>query len=784
MGAIRAQIIPNKELFRDEESGFKIYSADVKSSKEDLELNNYGNISIKGDNLPDFNLGVVYDLDLELSASDKYSGSYSMIRSYFVKPQTVKEQWKYLSMIVTELQYLSISRVYSEDEDKIIDIINNDRFDYGNVDGYGQASYEILKEKVSSNMEISEALAYFSEYGVTYNTIKRLVDKYGSAEKTIEAVEENPYSIIEKDGFGFMQADDLAMKLGIEEDAVERIESCLIFVLDDIANNGDIWIDRKKLYNKMKRLLKIRKNKIDDVIDSGMKEVFVYDGRYATYWNAKDEMDLSFMIADKVMNEESVLSKVDYKPESFIEDFESKNDMLLSKEQRSFLYKLKDTNLLFLIGNGGTGKSILQKVVIDIAEGHGLTYALLAPTGKASRVLKNYTGREAYTIHKKIGYGLPSDIQSEIEVTEDIVLVDEASMADINIAKRLMSVVKSGSMVVFIGDDAQIPSVGEGNFLYDSINFDRVPVVKLTKVFRQKESGMLDSITKTRQGTVFLNDKTAKRQRRGNNFEFRHMMKERIVRNVVDSYKKMIEGGYDVEDIAVLTPTNIGEVGAIALNKALQEAVNPNTGKYKKNEYTFGSKGNERTIRVGDFVMNTENMYDANVENKAEIVDIFNGESGIVISVLENSKEVVVDFQGDHVVYSFSEAMQKLVHAWAITIHKSQGSQFKVVLTVVDASATYQINANLLYTAMSRAEEYLGVFGQAITFNRALNKFASHDRNSFLNEFYEIAFKVVKNKMNHSNNKDIFSIKIGEDETALSLSKKVFNKLREEGSFS
>lgn len=382
MAVVRAQVVPNKELFRDDDSGFKIYSADVKSAEEEIEMNNYGNISIKGDNLPDFNLGAVYDLELEWNASDKYKGSYTMVKSYFVKPQSPEEQWKYLSMIVTELQYMSIARTYSEDSDRIIDIINDGKFEFSKVDGYGQTSYDILKEKVSSNMEISEALAYFSEYEISYNTIKRLVDKYGSAEKTIEVIEKNPYSVIEKDGFGFIQADDLAMKLGVKEDAVERIKACLIFVLDDIANNGDIWIDRKKLYNKMKKLLKIRKNKIDDIIDSDMDEVFVYDGRYATYWNAKDEMDLSFMIADKVLNEKSVLSKVDYNPEDFIKRFENKNDMTLSEEQREFLYKMQETNLLFLIGNGGTGKSILQKVVIDIAEGYGLTYALLAPTGK------------------------------------------------------------------------------------------------------------------------------------------------------------------------------------------------------------------------------------------------------------------------------------------------------------------------------------------------------------------------------------------------------------------
>lgn len=765
---VRLNVVPNKELFRDDESGFKIYSADVKDNDKDIEMNKYGNISIKGDNLPDFNLGAVYDLELVKESSDKYKGSYGMIKNYFVKPQNAEEQWKFLSMVVTENQYENIAVAYNEKEDRIIDIIDNDEFNYDKVHGFGQATYSGLKEKISVNMEISEALAYFSKYGVSYNLIKRLIKVYSSAEKVIEAVEKNPYAIIEKNGFGFIQADDLALRLGIDEKSEERIKACMIYVLDDISDNGDIWLNRKKLYNKMKRLLGIRKNYIDDVIDVSHEDVFRYKDRFATKWNAKNEMDLSFMIADKVLNEKSVLSEVNYDPEEFIETFENSHNLKLSDEQRLFLYKIGETNLLFLIGNGGSGKSLLQKVVIDVAESYGLTYALLAPTGKASRVLKRYTEREAYTIHKKIGYGLPKEMQDEIVVDEDIILVDEASMADINIATRLMSVIAEGSMVVFIGDDAQIPSVGEGNFLYDSINSGLVPVVKLTKVFRQKESGMLDAITRTRKGKAFLNTKNPGRQKRGNNFEFRHMIKEHVSSNIIKSYKKLLDGGYDVEDIAVLTPTNVGDIGTIKLNKKIQEEVNPNNGSVKKDEHLIGSKEKGRIIRVGDYVMNTENMYEATVANKAEVTDVFNGETGIVIAVNNNNKEIIVDFQGEHIIYSFSDATSKLLHAWAITIHKSQGSQYKVVLSIVDASATYQINANLLYTAMSRAEDFLGIFGQAITFNRALSKFASFDRNSFLKEFLEISFEEMKN-----NEEDI--------EYEL-LADKIFDEIRDENS--
>lgn len=767
MDTIRVKIVPNRELFRDDDTGFKIYSADVREADGEVEYNNYGNISVKGDNLPDFNIGSLYDIDIAKNPRDKYKGSYSMVKSHYVKPQTAEEQWKFLSMIVTENQYVSISRAYSAEEDKIIDIITNDEFDYERVDGYGEITYNSLKEKVKLNMDVSEALAYFSEYEVSYNLVKRLVSKYGSAEVAIKEVEKNPYSIVEKDGFGFIMADELAMKLGIPKDSPHRIRTCMEYVLDEISSNGDIWLNRKKLYNKMKKLLKIKRPEIEAVMDEENENVFCYDDRYATMRNARNEMRLAFMLSKKILKEEPLLSNHDYDPDGFIERFEDKNKVTLSDQQREFLYDINKTNLMFLIGNAGSGKSFLQKVVIDIAEELGLSYALLAPTGKASRVLKNYTGREAYTIHKKIGFGGFEEVES---IPEDIILVDEASMADINIATKLMSVVRDGRLVIFIGDDAQIPSVGEGNFLYDCINFDKTPMVKLNKIFRQKESGMLDAITRTRKGRAFLNTTTVNNQRLGNNFEFRHMMKEQIVDNLLESYEKMLSSGHTVEEIGVLTPTNIGDVGTIEINRQIQERVNPQGGTYLKEEHTFGNKGNERTLRVGDYVMNTENMYDATVTNKAETINVFNGECGTIIAVNENSKEIIVDFEGNHVLFSFSEAMKKLSHAWAISIHKSQGSQYKIVLIVVDSSATYQLNLNLLYTAMSRAQDYLGVFGQARTYNRALHKLASFSRNSFLNEFLDISYKIIEDSE-------------GEIETDV-LAENTLELLRSEGNFS
>lgn len=1108
---MRVKIVPQKELFRDDESGFKIYSAEVQGEKEVLdliELNNFGNISLQGNNLPDFNLNAVYDLEVEKAPKSKYKGSYLMIKSYYIKPQEPEDQWKFLSMVVTQNQYKDIAFVYSEYEDKIIDIINNNEFDYENVRGYGEKTYEDLKVKIKENMEISEALSYFSEYEIPYNTIKRMVDRYGTAENTITAIEGNPYSIIEKDGFGFVKADELAMKLGIDPESKERISSCMTYILEEVNKNGDVWIGKRKMHNRMKSLLKVSKESIKNVMEEDNENVFVYDNKYATKSSAVSELDIADNLYDRVNNQKSKLKELGYNAKEFVEEFEEKSGMILADRQREFIESLDKTNILFLIGNAGSGKALknsssvqtprgpvridslnvgdkvfgadgnvcsvlgvypqgkkevwevefsdgtiiecceehlwtyqtasmrtskaknatkwktdslknitknvklrtksgrgernnlyipmtepvkyrknklpippyalgamigdgsmsqmtgsvgftneeedvsnrvnrdlneigyylkrinkraenhysvnlidssdishhqkgvlmqsledlelrgkkseykfipdkykysdvedrlellkglidtdgyingsayeyttsskrlaydvkelveslgmtaslgfkekptyiykgeklignpshrllikttkkitkihsslkhesnwksgqsiarryvksikktdkleemtcisvdnkdklfltdnfvvthntqMQKIVIDLANKMDMTYTLLAPTGRASKVMSEYTGAPASTIHRGLGLmsiGKMNEKPVDV-INTDIVLIDEASMCDIPLADSLLSGINKNSLVIFIGDDAQIPSVGEGNFLYDCINSEDIPVIKLNKIFRQKQSGMLDAITKTRQAKSFLNPNNPKSQRRGNNFEFRHMIKERVAENISSSYIKMLKNGYSPEDIGVMLPTNIGEIGTININRIIQEIVNPKNELQNKEEHIFGSKDNQRIIRVGDYVMNTKNIYDAEVVNDVAVTDIYNGDCGHVIAVNNSRKEVIVDFEGKHILFDFNQVTKSLIHAWAITTYKAQGSQYRAVLVVVDGSATYQLNANLLYTGMSRAREFLGVFGQAATFNKALKKFANFTRQSFLNEFIDIRF--------------------------------------------
>lgn len=238
-------------------------------------------------------------------------------------------------MVVTEKQYESISQRYSKDEDGIIDIIREDKFDYKNVKGFGFDTSESLKRKVLENLHISEALAHFSEYEIPYNTIKRIVSAYGSSAKAIETIEENPYAIISQDGFGFIKADELAMKLGIAEDSTYRIEACMSHVIQEAKDDGDTWILRKKLYNKMKKYLGVHKKIIDSVIDSGDDKFFSMDDRFALSEVVMKEVYLSVALAQMTMSKTNKLKEKGYQADEFIPQFEEEHNVTLSDKQRS-----------------------------------------------------------------------------------------------------------------------------------------------------------------------------------------------------------------------------------------------------------------------------------------------------------------------------------------------------------------------------------------------------------------------------------------------------------------
>lgn len=492
--------------------------------------------------------------------------------------------------------------------------------------------------------------------------------------------------------------------------------------------SGHSWVDYKHLLNKAIDLLNINRSYIEDVLNNGVENVLNIDGKYTT----KSVYEAEKYIAMK-MTQYKTQSKKFFdtdKLNEMIDSYCKKHNIELEENQRQFFHDWNENSILMLVGGGGMGKSWLQRILLEFIDTKNHSVALLAPTGKASKVMAGYTGREASTIHRKAGVFEDAD-EGVKAITEDIIIIDESSMCDIFILSKFFKALKnSNARILFVGDDFQLPSVGVGNFLYDIIHSNTIKVSRLKKVFRQSDGGILNVSTDVREGNAFINDSADGRIVFGKDCVFWMTDQSYIRDGVIANYKRVIER-FDQDDIVILTPTNKGDLGTVALNREIQKIANPPSS--MKKERKVGRKSDPTIFRVGDAVMNTVNTYDIETVDGG-VADIFNGDTGKIIDIDDDEKVFIVEIDGIQVKMKFGTILTNLVHSWVTTIHKSQGSQYKVVIVIADRSATYQLNANLLYTGFSRAQDYMLVLGQAQTINRAMRKFANMERRSFLQD--------------------------------------------------
>ena len=427
-----------------------------------------------------------------------------------------------------------------------------------------------LINKINITSEISEAVAKYSEIGLSFKAIESLIGHFGTSDNLTRAINKNPYMLTSVDGFGFVRVDKIALEMGVMKDDEHRIVECIKYVIEESTEMGNTWISEKKLVDSAVSLLDINRDKIVDQLDSGLGGIVVDEGRYSTERIYTAERHIAASIIERNRKDTQVFN-VDV--DVFIEDFEIMNGMSLSDEQRKFIEDFDKNNVQFLVGNSGSGKSTVQKIVSELAESTGKSITLLAPTGRASQVLSNYTGVPASTIHRAIykrgGKGINS-------IDSDIILIDEASMCDVLLVRDLLrSVTQDNAKIVFIGDDSQLPSVGTGNFLYDCINSGVIEINRLTKVFRQDDGGILDIVTKARKGESFVNWGFQGRAVSGGDCVIDTGSGD-MQRDVLKRYLKLQQSGrFSQEDIVILTPTNKGKLGTIELNRIMQRVANP-----------------------------------------------------------------------------------------------------------------------------------------------------------------------------------------------------------------
>jgi len=597
------------------------------------------------------------------------------------------------------------------------------------VSGIGEAKAQTIAEAFEEQRELREIILFLSEYGITPNYAVRIYKKY--KEMTIAYIQENPYRLADEIiGIGFKKADLIARAMGISLNSKYRIHSGIRYTINTFHTEGHTYAPSDILIDRARELLEVEESEVvEGVQEMALKQkiqlerqdddIIVYSMPYFyAETNACNKLiELSQVVLDTL--------EIDVDEE--ISNIEKEDEIALAENQREAIRQAITNGILVITGGPGTGKTTTINTLIKVLEKLKKRIILAAPTGRASKRMTEATGKEAKTIHRllEMGYsdeneGMLFQRNEDNPLATDVIIIDEVSMVDIILMNSLLKAISRGTRVVFVGDVDQLPSVGAGNVLKDIIDSGVIKIVRLNEIFRQAgESMIVVNAHKINQGQYpTLNHKEK-------DFYFiNRSKKDDILNTIVALVKERLPKHYKfdpIKDIQVLTPMKKGDVGTLNLNKELQNYLNP-PDKYKREKEL-----REKIFRVGDKVMQIKNNYtlkwtslDVDAEEQRG-EGVFNGDIGYVEHINTENQELTVFFDDNRsVVYSFMQ-LDELELAYSITIHKSQGSEFPVVVMPVTWGPPMLLTRNLLYTAITRAKSLVVLVGTENNLNRMVD---------------------------------------------------------------
>jgi len=631
----------------------------------------------------------------------RYGEQFKVVTYTSVIPATTKGIEKYLgSGMIKGIGPVMAQRLVNQFGTDIVHIIEKDIDRLHEVPGIGEKRIEMIKHAWAEQQDIRDVMIFLQGHGVSPAYGVKIYKTYGR--DAITVIQENPYRLaIDIFGIGFITADRIAEKLGIEKDSPQRIEAGILHMLQMCADEGHLFYPEDLLMRSCSDLLKIGEEKIP-----GPLKTLISDGRIVVEKRKEvTAVYLSSMYVSEVAVAQS-LQRLAKSPKQM--NLVSMDDILASVEVRlsiQFSKKQKDAvgasidhRVVIITGGPGTGKTTIINGIIQVHKTLGHRILLTAPTGRAAKRITEATGYEAKTIHRLLEYRPGQDAvfkkNEENPLDADIVIVDEVSMVDIMLMHHFLKAIPDGATVVFVGDVDQLPSVGPGTVLRDMIASGVLPTVRLNEIFRQSTHSMI-VINAHRinngQMPIFKADTVHSQDC----FFFPIHDPETVVHKVITlCTKEMPERyGYDpVDDIQVLTPMHRGVVGVTNLNLILQKTLNPS-----QEEPLRGTKH----MRVGDKVMQIRNNYDK---------DVYNGDTGRIVEIDRELQELKVNYDGRIVTYDFSE-LDEIVLAYAISIHKSQGSEYPVVIIPILTQHYMLLQRNLLYTALTRGKKLAILIG-------------------------------------------------------------------------
>ena len=599
-----------------------------------------------------------------------------------------------------------------------------------------------ISDQISEKKDMRQAMMYLQKYGISTGLALKIYNQYGSS--MYQILDTNPYKMADDiEGVGFKVADEIAKKIGILADSDFRIESGIVYTLQQAALNGHTYLPMDELIHDAKKLLGIEeiemdKHIMDLVIEkkiivkewNQVQAVYTSNFYYTELKVAKQLCDLNFK---QELNEEETYKEINH--------IEKELQISLDELQKKAVYEAASSGVVVLTGGPGTGKTTTINAMIHFFEQQGDVILLAAPTGRAAKRMSEATGYEAQTIHRLLeftgGVG-ESDTISHFERNEenpleaDVIIIDEMSMVDIFLMGALLKAVLTGTRLILVGDVDQLPSVSPGNVLKDIINSGCFPVVMLNKIFRQAtESEIITNAHRINQGkpVKFTNKKDFLYIERDNANRIAGVITT-LIREKLPKYVHAQQ-----LDIQVLSPTRIGNLGTINLNRTLQEQLNPEKPGKQQKEY------GEIVFREGDKVMQIKNNYQIAWEKKnsfGHVVEegqgVFNGDMGVITKINLTTELMEVEFdEGRRVRYSFKN-LDELELAYAVTVHKSQGSEYPAVIIPVLSGPKMLMNRNVLYTAVTRAKSCVCLVGLKSTIQAMIENEGEHKRYSGLDQ--------------------------------------------------
>lgn len=711
--------------YQNPENGYTVLKCAVK---------NYNDLVTVIGNLLDVNVGSVLLIDGNWKVDSKYGRQFVAESWEETLPATVFGIEKYLgSGLIKGVGPKFAKRIVGLFGTDTMDVIECDISRLKEVEGIGEKRIRQIHESWERQKEIKNVMLFLQDHGVSTSFAAKIYRQYGN--DSIAKVKENPFRLADDIwGIGFKTADSIAEKLGIGKEAFVRLRSGIMYTLSSLADEGHVYAYKGQLIKRATELLEAEESSIvmtldqmladKDVISEPVSEekgdaIYLPPFYYAEVGvaakikkllqnPAQDRLWTSLMEARKRTGNRDL--SIDVKK------IEAKIGMEYDEIQADAIRQAAVSKIMILTGGPGTGKTTTTKGIISAYQSFGLKILLAAPTGRAAKRMTETTGLEAKTIHRLLECKPPEGYQKNEEnlLEGDVLIVDECSMIDLVLMNSLLKAIPAGMRVVLVGDIDQLPSVGAGNVLRDLIDSGVIPVIRLTRIFRQAQTSRII------MNAHRINEGQMPDLSNGKETDFFFTTKEdpeEAVREIVSLVQHKLSRYYRTpsSQIQVLTPMQKGVVGATNLNLALQEALNPQGDGLRRSGFIF---------RRDDKVMQIRNNYDK---------EVFNGDIGIIESVDLQNRTLKVNFD-QHVVEYESSELDELVHAYATTIHKAQGSEYPIVVMPVLMNHYVMLQRNLIYTGITRAKKILVMVGTRKALACAVRNVTVHRRNTLLKE--------------------------------------------------